>query len=105
MCFLTAPSPPRSLMTVNVTDATVTLSWLPPSMPNGVITQYRVRFLRTDNNDSRTRDTVNNILMYTVTGLMNTEYTFEVRAFTRVGSGSYSDDTVTVFVGKLKSIS
>ena len=102
MCFLTAPTAPRSLMIVDVTDTTVTLSWLPPSMPNGIITEYRVRFSRSDNNDSRTQDTMNNILMYTVTGLTsNTEYTFEVRAFTVVGSGPYSDGTVTVRTSKL----
>ena len=38
---------------------------------------------------------MNNISMYTVTGLAsNTDYTFAVRAFTRVGSGPFSDDTV-----------
>ena len=89
-------------MIVDVTDTTVTLSWSPPSMPNGIITQYRVRFSRSDNSDSRTRDTMNYILMYTVTGLAsNTEYTFEVRAFTRVGGGDFSDDTVTVRTSKL----
>ena len=86
----------------NVTDTTVTLSWLPPDPPNGIITNYRIRFSRSDNNDSQTQDTMNNISMYTVTGLdSNTEYTFEVRAFTRVGSGPYSDDTVIVYTSKL----
>ena len=87
-------------MIVDVTDTTVTSSWNIPSMPNGIITEYRVRFSRSDNNDIWTQDTMNNIL--TVTGLTsNTEYTFEVRAFTVVGSGPYSDDTVTVRTSKL----
>ena len=102
MCFLTGPTAPRSLMTVDVTDTTVTLSWLPPSMPNGIITEYQVRYSRSDNSDSRTQNAINNNLMYTATGLAsNTEYAFEVRAFTRVGSGPYSDDTVTVRTSKL----
>ena len=89
-------------MMVYVTDTTVTLSWLPSSMPNGIITEYRVRFSRSDNSDNYIQDTRNNILMYTVTGLAgNTEYTFAVRAFTRVGSGPYSDDTITVRTSKL----
>ena len=89
-------------MIVDVTDTTVTLSWSLPSMPNGIITEYRIRFSRSDNNDSDIQNTMNSISMYTVTGLAsNTEYTFEVRAFTRVGSGPYSDDTVTVRTSKL----
>ena len=89
-------------MIVNVTDTTVTLSWMLPVSPNGIITEYRVRFVRSDNNVNRTRDTMNNNLMYTVMGLAsNTEYAFEVRAFTRVGSGPYSDGTVTVHTSKL----
>ena len=90
-------------MIVDVTDTTVILSWLPPDPPNGIITEYRVRFSRSDNNDSRTQDTMNN--MVTVTELTsNTEYTFQVRAFTVVGRGPPSN-VVTAFVGKLKSIS
>ena len=89
-------------MMVDVTDTAVTLSWSPPDMPNGIIEKYRVRFSRSDNSGSRTQDTMNNNLTYTVTGLAsNTEYTFEVRAFTRVGSGPFSDDTVTVRTSKL----
>ena len=89
-------------MIVEVTDTTVTVSWMPPSMPNGIITNYRVQFPRIGSSGNIVRDTMNNISMYTVTGLAsNTEYTFEVRAFTRVGSGPFSDDTVTVHTSKL----
>ena len=44
MNFLTVPTPPRSLMIVDVTDTTVTLSWMPPDPPNGIITNYRVQY-------------------------------------------------------------
>ena len=102
MCFLTVPTAPRSLMIVDVNKTTVTLSWMPPDPPNGIISQYQVRYPRIGSSGSESRNTMNNILMYTVTGLAsNTEYTFEVRAFTRVGSGPYSNDTVTVRTSKL----
>ena len=48
MCFLTAPTAPRSLMLGDVTDTTMTLSWMPPDPPIGIITSYRVQYKRSD---------------------------------------------------------
>ena len=87
-------------MIVNVTDTTVTLSWMAPDLPNGIITQYRVQYSISDRDNYNSIDTNTNDLTYTVTGLMSgTEYDFRVRADTVVG---YSDpsNVVTVFVGK-----
>ena len=99
--FVTVPTAPRSLIVDDVTDTTVTLSWMPPDPPNGIITQYEVQRKRSDrnnynnNNNQRTTN-----LALTVTGLnRGTEYDFRVRAFTVVGQGSNSN-VVTVFVGK-----
>ena len=89
-------------MIVDATDTTVTLSWMSPDPPNGIITRYRVRYRISGSSNNTSQDTTNNISMYTVTGLASiTEYVFEVRAFTRVGSGPYSDDTLTVRTSKL----
>ena len=83
-----------------VTDTTVTLSWMPPDPPNGIITQYQVQYRRTGGgsfgNNQMTTD-----LTYTVTRLItDTQYDFRVRAFTVVGRGPPSN-VVTAFVGKL----
>ena len=105
VCFLTAPTAPRSLMIVNVTDSTVTLSWLQPSVPNGIITQYQVQYRRTNGRDHYSNNQVNTMttnLTYTVTGLKTgTEYNLRVRAFTVVRRGP-SSNVVTAFVGKLE---
>ena len=105
MCFLTVPSAPRSLMIVNVTDTTVTLSWNIPSIPNGIITQYQVQYRIANSNNTYGNNEVNTAttdLTYTVTGLnTKTEYEFRVRARTVVGRGSPSS-AVTAFVGKLE---
>ena len=105
VCFLTVPTVPRSLMIVNVTDTTVTLSWLPPDPPNGIITQYQVQYRRTNGRDRYSNnqvDTMTTDLTYTVTGLTtNTVYYLRVRGFTVVGHGPPSN-VDTAFVGKLE---
>ena len=100
-----APTAPRSLRAVDSTDTTVTLSWMPPDPPNGIITQYQVQYRKSDDSsDSFANNEVNTMstdLTYTVTGLMtSTEYRFRVRAFTVVGRGDRSN-IIDVFVGKL----
>ena len=106
MYFLTVPTPPRSLMIVDITDTTVTLSWMSPDPPNGIIINYRVQYRRSDSSspDYTSIDTNTTDLTYTVTGLStNTEYDFRVRADTVAGR-SYPSNVVTVFTGKLNCI-
>ena len=100
MQFLTVPTAPRSLMVVDVTDTTVTLSWISPDPPNGIITQYQIQYRR-QNNGTFSNNQITTDLTDTVTGLMTgTLYGFRVRAFTAVGNGP-SSNVVTAFVGKL----
>ena len=42
------PEAPRNISVLNVTDTTVTLSWLPPVNPNGLIEGYRIYFTTGD---------------------------------------------------------
>ena len=87
-------------MIVDVTGTTVTLSWMSPDPPNGIIRSYRVQYKRSDSSSYTSTDTRNNNLTYTVTGLMTgTEYEFRVRADTVVGQ-SIPSNVVTTFVGK-----
>ena len=90
-------------MIVSITNTTVSLSWMPPDTPNGIITQYQLQYRRSDNSTSITSlNITNDNLTYTVTGLnSNTEYVFTVRAFTVVGHGNASNE-VTNYTSKLK---
>ena len=82
-----------------VTDTTVTLSWMSPDPPNGIITQYQIQYGRSSGSFGNNQVTTD--LTYTVTGLITgTQYDFRMRAFTVVGNGPPSD-VVAVFVGKL----
>ena len=89
-------------MVIHVTDAIVILSWIPPEIPNGIITQYQMEYSNGNSNDFISLNITNSILTYTVTGLTsNTEYVFRVRAFTVVGHGPPSNE-VTRYTSKLQ---
>ena len=98
--FLSGPTASNSLIIVNVTVSTVTLSWMPPDSPNGIITQYQLQY-RMVGGTYTTLQLPNTDLTRTVTGLTSgTEYEFRVRARTSVGYGSFSN-VVNVITGKL----
>ena len=102
MCFLIEPTAPRSLMVVDSTDTTVTLSWMPPDPPNGIIIQYQIQYRRFDGSENFADNEVNisaTDLTFTVTGLITgTGYRFRVRAFTLVGRG-FPSNSIDVFAG------
>ena len=103
MYFIIAPTAPKSLMIVSITDTTVSLSWMPPITINGIITQYQLQYRRSDSSTNITSlNVTNDTLTYTVTGLSsNAKYLFTVRAFTVVGHGNASNE-VTDYTSKLK---
>ena len=72
----------------------VTLSWMAPTTPNGIIIQYEVQY---SVNSTTSLVNFTHTLMDTVGGLLPaTIYTLQIRAYTRVGAGPFSDSiTVT----------
>ena len=81
------PSEPQQLEIVIVTSTSVTLQWMSPEYPNGVITQYSIRYDRMiiEGFGSNASD---NKVIATIEGLLpNTEYVLEMKAHTRVGPG------------------
>ena len=92
MYVFVVPSVPRLLEIVSVSSTSVTLQWIPPEPPNGVITQYSL--------NGQTINISNNVLMYTVGGLSpDTMHSLHLRAHTIVGEGPPS--SVTVITCKL----
>ena len=76
-----------------ITSSSVTLKWMPPTTPNGVITQYSIQYgeIVIDNFGSRTL----NMIMGTVERLSpDTECVLQLRAYTKVGPGQNSSLTV-----------
>ena len=94
--LIVVPTVPRSLTSVDATDANVTLQWMDPDMPNGVITRYQVEYRAAFTNQPFVSLNATS-LTYMVTGLSPfTVYDFRVAAATRVGLGPYTD-VVTIF--------
>ena len=74
------------MKTDSVTSTSVTLQWLPPKYPNGVITQYS--FQCDGISIDAFGDYVSDKMIGTIKGLTpDNEYIIEMKAYTRVGSG------------------
>ena len=81
------PSEPRSLEVVTLTSTSVTLQWMSPEYPNGVITRYAIHCDEMDIDDFGS-DMSDNTLIATIEGLSpNTVYVLKMKAYTRVGPG------------------
>eukprot|EP00731_Ephydatia_muelleri_P029835 Em0021g358a len=75
------PGPAQSLGVLQKTFTTITLMWLPPLMPNGVITQYQLTW-------GSSLPTYVTAPFAVVSGLnVSSTYTFNVTAWTVVGAG------------------
>ena len=84
------PSEPLSLVVFSVTSNSVTLQWVSPETPNGVITHYYILY-----NGTEITNFGNNMLMDTIEGLLpDTVYVLQLRAHTKVGAGPPSNLTV-----------
>ena len=96
-CLLSSPSAPfepQSLLVVNVTSVSITLTWQPPAIPNGVITSYTAWYTETlVCNGSQISNSTRMILpasanVFTFTALEeDTPYVFYVSAETSAGEG------------------
>ena len=80
------PSEPLSLEIVTVDSTSVTLQWMSPKTPNGLITKYSVE------NDGKVIKEFNKDVSEKMTGTVEglspgTKYVIEMKAYTRVGPG------------------
>ncbi|XP_013931748.1 PREDICTED: phosphatidylinositol phosphatase PTPRQ [Thamnophis sirtalis] len=86
-------SPPQNVEALDVTASEVKLRWLPPEIPNGIITHYEIMSnngsILITKNATTTHLTLNELKPYTL-------YNISVRAFTRLGHGNQSSDPLSV---------
>ena len=93
LLLFSVPTEPYSLKLAAVTSSSVTLQWMPPATPNGVITQYSLQYggNTIDNFGTETL----NMLMGTIEGISpDTKYVLQLRAHTRVGPGPPASLTI-----------
>ncbi|XP_051951312.1 ephrin type-A receptor 7 isoform X2 [Xyrauchen texanus] len=85
-----APSQVSEVIKERVQQHSVQLSWQEPEQPNGVITEYEIKYYEKDQKDriystvksKSTSATVNNLKP-------STAYVFQIRAFTAAGYGTF----------------
>uniref|UniRef100_A0A665W047 Ephrin type-A receptor 7 n=1 Tax=Echeneis naucrates TaxID=173247 RepID=A0A665W047_ECHNA len=85
-----APSQVSEVIKEKVQQRSVQLSWQEPQQPNGVITEYEIKYYEKDQKNriystvrsKSTSATVNNLKP-------STAYVFQIRAFTEAGYGTY----------------
>ena len=65
--------------------------WNPPTMPNGIITAYSIRYRESTSTDPYNITNTTNT-QYSIVGLIpNTSYTIGVRAYTSIGPGEWTE--------------
>ncbi|XP_077366191.1 ephrin type-A receptor 7 isoform X1 [Festucalex cinctus] len=85
-----APSLVSEVIKEKVQQRSIQLSWQEPRQPNGVITEYEIKYYKKDQKD-RTYSTVRaKSTTATVNNLKpSTAYIFQIRAFTQTGYGTF----------------
>ena len=79
------------LIQTSTTLTEISVSWSPPTTPNGIITIYEIRYREsTSTGPYNITNTTNT--QYSIVGLIpNTSYIIGVRAYTSVGPGEWTD--------------
>uniref|UniRef100_A0A1X7TLS5 Uncharacterized protein n=1 Tax=Amphimedon queenslandica TaxID=400682 RepID=A0A1X7TLS5_AMPQE len=88
---LTAESIPGLISDLIQTNATLTeisISWNPPTIPNGIITVYEIRYR--ESTSTGPYNITNTTNTYYIGMIPNTSYTIGVRAYTSIGPGEWA---------------
>ena len=83
----------------------ISITWNQPSIPNGIIIMYDIRYRESDNNDSFIY--VNGIIdtQHIIDGLLpNTSYTVGVRAYTIAGPGEWIEIQASTLLPGISSV-
>uniref|UniRef100_A0A8C7WEJ9 Ephrin type-A receptor 7 n=1 Tax=Oncorhynchus mykiss TaxID=8022 RepID=A0A8C7WEJ9_ONCMY len=85
-----APSQVSEVIRERVQQRSVQLSWQEPEQPNGVITEYEIKYYEKDQKDRIYSTVKSRSTSATVNNLKpSTAYVFQIRAFTTAGYGTY----------------
>ena len=94
MC-LSEPGVVSDLMSSGSDVDQISITWNQPSIPNGIITVYELRYRKSDSSDSFIYVNGTTNTQHIIDGLLpNTSYTVGVRAYTIAGPGEWTDETI-----------
>ncbi|XP_018118868.1 ephrin type-A receptor 7 isoform X2 [Xenopus laevis] len=86
-----APSQVSGVMKERVLQRIVDLSWQEPEHPNGVITEYEIKYYEKDQRERTYSTLKTKLTSVSINNLRpGTAYIFQIRAFTAAGYGMYS---------------
>uniref|UniRef100_A0A8C7NYL1 Ephrin type-A receptor 7 n=1 Tax=Oncorhynchus mykiss TaxID=8022 RepID=A0A8C7NYL1_ONCMY len=84
------PSQVSEVIKERVQQRSIQLSWQEPEQPNGVITEYEIKYYEKDQKDRIYSTVKSRSTSATVNNLKpSTAYVFQIRAFTTAGYGTY----------------
>ncbi|KAM3861381.1 ephrin type-A receptor 7 isoform 4-T4 [Diretmus argenteus] len=87
---LPPPSQVSEVIKEKVQQRSIQLSWQEPQQPNGVITEYEIKYYEKDQKDRIYSTVKSRSTSATVNNLKpSTAYVFQIRAFTAAGYGTY----------------
>ncbi|MCI4379489.1 hypothetical protein PGIGA_G00228910 [Pangasianodon gigas] len=90
-------SPPHSLLVLNTTSSTATITWSPPDKPNGIILFYEVTYSNATFsytvNSTVPSVTLRHLKPYTL-------YNVTARGYTRIGHGDQTSPTLQMLSGE-----
>ena len=69
---------------------TISISWNIPTIPNGIITVYEIRYRESNNNGLYNITNTTNTQYSIVELQLSANYTIEVRAYTSIGPGDWT---------------
>ena len=98
---ITEPSAPQSLIASDITYTTISVSWRPPLMPNGIILRYDLEFKETNDPLFTRRFPSPTQRNYVITDLSpGTTYVFRIAAVTIVGHGPFTTNMTNTTLSK-----
>ncbi|XP_038048244.1 receptor-type tyrosine-protein phosphatase mu-like [Patiria miniata] len=94
------PTVPLNVNITNVSEDSITVTWMKPDPPQGNITAYDVAWTLGDDHDTRQETAVGITVAYRIDGLrVDNTYNVEVRAKTVIGDGPWSEVINATVVG------
>ena len=80
---------------VNATLTEISISWNPPTISNGIIRVYEIRYRESTSTGPYNIANTTNTQYSIVRLIPNTSYTIGVRAYTSIGPGEWTDREYT----------